>query len=215
MRKERIIILRSMSGLAAGVLAASVSAQSPGQATVSLPPTGPAPRVYCEPGPLKRAAHHTWDVLQDNLIGYPQEFVEPPLGFYQNEIISVMKAKAAPHRYTLYRSDFLAGTTQLSPVGAGRFNQMAARLRGWLGPVYIEWSPDEPGMAEARRDAVLALLKQSGMPVIPERVVIGPSPFPGSMGGDAEAVFSSRLTRASEYGRTFPSAAGGSTGGGR
>ena len=213
MRKDRIIILRSMSGLAASMLAVSVSAQPPMPVPRPLPPTGPAPQVYCEPGPVHRAANHTWNVLQDNLVGYPAEFAEPPLGFYRNEIVSVMKAKAAPHRFTLYRSDFLAGSTKLSPAGAGRFNLMASRLRGWLGPISVEWSPDEPGIAEARREAVLSMLQQAGMPVIMDRVVIGPSPYPGSLGGDAETIYSNRLSRGVQYGQTFPSATGGGGGG--
>ena len=72
---------------------------------------------------------------------------------------------------------------------------MANRLPGWLGPVVIEWSPDEPGMAESRRQAVIATLAATGQPVIPERVVIGASPFPGALGTDAANYYNVMITR--------------------
>ena len=87
------------------------------------------------------------------MIGYPENFVEPPLGHYVNEQFTVQVAKADPHRFTLYRSDFLPGTSQFSPIGASRFNIMATRMPGWLGPITIEWTPDQPELAQrgARR----------------------------------------------------------------
>ncbi len=213
MRKLRAIILSTTGSLASGLFVAAVCAQDP----APLPPTGPAPlpaSVTCvqQQGPIGRAMSHTKRVLKENLIGYPQEFVEPPVGFYNNEIFGLMKMKANPHRYTLYRTDFLAGTDRLSPNGAGRFNLMAARLRTGLAPVTIEWSPDEPGLAEARRVAVITLLQQGGFPVIPERVVIGPSPYPGGLGSDSEIYHPTMLSRdgkaATSY-STTPSSGGG------
>jgi hypothetical protein len=190
MRVDRVKIVWSAGGLAAWLLAAPAWAQTP------VPPTGPAPCVPMNrPGPLRRAADHTWRVLQDNFIGYPSEFVEPPVGFYLYESLSVMRAKADPHRFTLYRSDFLDGTDRLSPAGAGRFNIMAARLAAWPGPLVVEWTPDMPGLAEARKKAVLAYLQQAGRPVIAERVVVGPSPYPGMLGTDAANLYNVMITR--------------------
>ena len=222
MRKDRAIIRCSAGGLASGLLVAAVCAQDP----APLPPTGPAPppanvAYYPRQGPIGRAMSRTKRVLTDNFIGYPQEFAEPPVGFYNNEIVSVMRMKANPHKYTLYRTDFLRGTDQLSPIGAGRFNLMAARLRTGLAPVTIEWSPDEPGMAEARRTAVLALLQQGGIPVIPERVVIGVSPYPGGMGSDSELYHPTMISRDGSAAKSYslsPTSSGsfssGSSGGG-
>ncbi len=190
MRRERGILIWSAGGLASGVLAASVWAQEP------VPPTGPAPQVVEERGgPIHRAFHKFGRVLQNNWIGYPKEFVEPPPGFMVGEAFGTMKAKANPHRFTLYRSDFLDGSDKLSPAGAARFNLMATRLNGWLGPILIEWSPDQPELAEARKTAVLAILQGGGLPVIAERVVIGPSPFPGMLGTDAANNYNTMITR--------------------
>ena len=192
MRRERVVMFWAAGGLASGLLAATVWAQAPGPADRARPP---APSGRAEGGPIHRAVRHVGRVLQDNFIGYPQEFVEPPPGFAISEIFGTMKGKANVHRFTLYRSDFLDGSDRLSPGGAARFNLMATRLGGWLGPVVIEWSPDQPGLAEARRLAVLAILQGASLPVIPERVVIGPSPYPGLLGTDAANNYNIMITR--------------------
>lgn len=181
MKKERVVLFWSAGGLASGLLAAAAWAQPP------VPPTGPAPATVrrAEGGPFHRAKRHVGRVLQDNFIGYPQEFVEPPPGFHVSEIFGTMKGKANIHRFTLYRSDFLDGSDKLSPTGAARFNLMATRLGGWLGPVVVEWCPDLPGLAEARRATIVAILQGTNLPLGAERVVIGPSPYPGMLGTDA------------------------------
>ncbi|MGE3822080.1 MAG: hypothetical protein AB7I30_21915 [Isosphaeraceae bacterium] len=190
MRMDRVWIFWSASGLASGLLATSVWAQVP------VPATGPAPHVASRPvGPIKGAALHTFHFLQDNWIGYPEEFVEPPLGFYIRDNWRVMRAKADPHRFTLYRSDFLDGSNRLSPGGASRFNIMAARLKSYPGPVMIEWSPDQPGLGESRREAIVALLQSVGAPSIPERVILGPSPYPGMSGPEAANNYNVLITR--------------------
>jgi hypothetical protein len=133
--------------------------------------------------------------LHDVFIGRHDMFYEPPPGYYARNTFGMMKAKADPHRFTLYRTDFLPGTARLSPAGATRFNLIASRLPGWLGPVIIEWSPDEPGLAEARRSSVLTTLASAGQPVIPERVLVGPSNYPGTLGTDAANYYNVMITR--------------------
>ncbi len=156
-------------------------------------PAGPAPILQ---GPFVNAVEQPiGPLLHDTYIGRPEMFYEPPLGYYARNAFGVMKAKADPHRFTLYRSDFLPGTNRLSPQGSARFNLMASRLSCWLGPVVIEWSPDEPGLAEARRDAVVGMLASAGQPVVPERVIIGPSTYPGTLGTDGANYYNVMITR--------------------
>jgi hypothetical protein len=131
----------------------------------------------------------------DTFIGRPADFVEPPLGYYLRENFNLMKAKADPHRFTLYRTDFLDGSDRLSPSGASRFNLMASRLSGWLGPIVVEWSPDQPGLGESRRTAVIAALQGAGLPVVPERVLLAPSPYPGGLGADAVNYYNVMISR--------------------
>ncbi|MDR3636386.1 MAG: hypothetical protein P4L84_21465 [Isosphaeraceae bacterium] len=206
-------------GLTAGLFGATVWAQGPGFAP------GPAPGqggVICQPAgtPIRNAVRHTGRALQDGLIGYPNEFYEPPVGAYINANFNTMRAKANPHRFMLYRSDFLAGSNQFSPVGAARFNLMASRLGAWTGPVVIEWSPDEVGLAEARRATVVSTFQRGGIPVAPDRVVIAPTPYTGGLGADSANYYNIMISRDATapsnytYSPTSASGFGGGGGGG-
>ncbi len=197
----RIIHLRPTTAVAAIALcvATTALAQEPVEAPV-VQPTGPAPAAghfhrNKPPGPIRRAARRTMDTVHRHFIGDPQEFVEPPLGYYLYETIGTMKAKADPHQFTLYRSDFLVGTTRLSPAGARRFNDMARKMPKWLGPMVVEWTPDDPQLADARKNAVVALMSHVGAPVGAERVVVGPSPYYGAFGTEAGNMYNIEVYR--------------------
>jgi hypothetical protein len=71
-------------------------------------------------------------------------------------------------------------------------------------PLLVEWTPDEPGLAEARRQAVLATFQRAGKPIAAQRVVIGPSPYPGAMGVEAGQNFGTLLTRSQTAGVNYP-----------
>jgi hypothetical protein len=190
------------------LLTAGLASPAIGRAQVPLPPTGPSPspvaRAACghihnaghPPGPLCRFTRHVKSTVKDKMIGYPEYFVEPPLGSAVRDVNCLMTARAESHTFTLYRSDFASGTATLTPAGAHRLTAMANRLPRWLGPVVVEWTPDAPGLAEARRDAILNSLVQAGLPVGPERVVVGPSPFNGLNGDEAAIAYQIYLNRA-------------------
>lgn len=202
----------AIPGLTAGLFGATVWAQGPG------PAPGPS-RVICQPAerPVRDAVRHTGRALQDGFIGYPNEFYEPPVGAYINANFNTMRAKANPHRFMLYRTDFLAGSNQFSPVGAGRFNLMASRLGAWTGPIAIEWSPDEAGLGEARRAMVIATFEKAGLAVARERVVIAPTPYPGGLGADSANYYNTMIMRDMTAGSSYsytPTSSSGSGGGG-
>jgi hypothetical protein len=155
-----------------------VLAQAPDEPAAAQP-------VCARRGRIHRMFHHVAHTTQDKFVGYPDAFIEPPMGHYVNEQFAVQVAKANTHRFTLYRSDFLPGTSQFSPSGASRFNIMAGRIPVWTGPIMIEWTPEQPALAEERRLALLETMQKAGMPVVAQRVVVGPSPYPGSMGVEA------------------------------
>jgi hypothetical protein len=151
-------------------------------------PDEPAPAVQplcARRGRIHRLFHHVGHTTVDKFTGYPDNFIEPPLGYYLNEQLGVQVAKANTHRFTLYRSDFLPGTTLFSPAGASRLNVMARRIPGWTGPITIEWTPDQPELAEQRRIALVETMQKAGLPLLADRVVIAPSPYPGAMGVEA------------------------------
>lgn len=169
---------------------------------VAEPPVQAAPCT--RRGRLHRLFHHSAHTLQDKMIGYPENFVEPPFGHFVNEQLAVQVAKADPHRFTLYHSDFLPGTNRFSPNGASRYNIMATRMPGWVGPITVEWTPEQPELAESRRQAIAERLRKTGQPILADRVVVGPSPYPGAMGIEASNNFTNTVTRSQMSAPVFP-----------
>jgi hypothetical protein len=197
----------SWTTILAGAIACDVAAQPPGPPVDAAPGDVPAP-VCTRRGYVHRMFHHSArhvaDTLQDDFIGYPETFIEPPLGAYINRQFAVQVSKADAHRFTVYHSDFLPGTDLFSPIGASRFNLMYGRLAGWTGPIFVEWTPDRPELAESRRRAILATLAAAGNPLPAERVVIGPSPYPGGLGTEAIGNFNNMLGRSISASPVYP-----------
>jgi hypothetical protein len=177
---------------------------SSGAGASAQDPSTNTPPVCSRRGPIHRLFHHSAHTLQDKFIGYPNTFFEPPLGYYVNEQFAVQIAKADMHRFMLYRSDFLPGTSMLSPSGASRFNIMFARLPSWPGPVSVEWTPEAPDLARARRQAILNIMQQAGRPILAQRVVVSPSPYPGALGTEASNNFANEIFREQGAGQAFP-----------
>ncbi len=201
----------SWATLVSTLLACEAAAQPPagtGDSVAAGDPVVPggsaAGPVCTRRGRLHRMFHHTAHTLQDDFIGYPPTFVEPPLGAYINRQFAVQVSRADAHRFTVYQTDFLPDTDRFSPTGASRFNLMYGRLSAWPGPIVLEWTPDQPELAEARRRAILATLEKAGNPVAPERVVIGPSPYPGAFGTEAAGHFNNAIFRSEAAIQSYP-----------
>lgn len=154
----------------------------PGEAPVIIAPPAPIVPTPHHHGPIARTAHHIGFTLKDKLIGYPDQFPQPPLGYYVRQNNGAQVARAEQHSFTLYRSDFWAGTDQLTPRGAARVNRMLAKLDCWNGPLLVEVDPDRPELAQMRRESLVANLQRSGFPFDPARLVVGPSPYLGLRG---------------------------------
>lgn len=181
MFRDRIGALIWSTGLViVGASACRAVGQSP-----PPPASRPAEPACQRQGALHRMFHHASHTIHDRFIGDPDTFREPPLGSYIREQFAVQTAKADQHRFMLYKSDFLPGENRFSPSGASRFNLMYGRMPGWIGPITIEWTPDEPELAQSRRQAVLETMARAGRPLPAERVVVGPSFYPGQMGTEA------------------------------
>ena len=162
-----------------------------------LDPTGPA-------GGVMGAGSDLLGGLRDHVLGWPEKFVEPPLGAVVNEFVELQRSKALEGKYTLYRSDFVSGTDKLSPGGANRLNRMATRLNRWMGPLTIEWVPEDPAIGEARRNRVVSLLQGAGFNIASEQVVIGPSPYEGLRGEEGVGHYNSIINRYTQGSDSFP-----------
>ncbi len=193
--RERRSWWASLLGLVLAAEAAEAQGPAPMTAPGPVPPPMPAPAPIRRVGPIRRAFGHVGRTVHQDFIGIPELFDEPPLGASLNSTYGVMRAKAAGHVFTLYHSDFLVDTATLTPVGAGRMNRICGDLRGWLGPVVVEAMPERPGLAEARREAVIALLRRAGHDVGGERVVVGPPVAPGLLGTDAASNYQIMISR--------------------
>jgi hypothetical protein len=205
--RRKAITRWSWAAVLVSLVAVDVAAQPP--APPADPPAPGAPAATAEQvctrrGRLHRMFHHTAHTLQDDFIGYPETFVEPPLGSYVNKQLAVQVSKADAHRFTVYQTDFLPGTDRFSPIGASRFNLMYGRLAAWPGPIFVEWTPDQPELAEARRRAILSTLAAAGSTVPAERVVIGPSPYPGAIGTEAIGHYNNMLGRSQAASVSLP-----------
>jgi len=170
--------------------------------------SGPPPRAHEHAqghgGPIKRAIHHAGWLVKDRMIGEARRFQVPPRGFpvYQN---FAANARAADlHEFTLYRSDFFAGTERLTPRGTQRLQRMARRWRKWNGPLLIEVDPWRPGLAETRRDTLASLLAESGAPISPDRLAIAGSPYFGERGALAEGYNAEFIGRSIEASGELP-----------
>lgn len=177
--------------LLAGAMLAGWSAATPAAPGQAPPIVGPPPMVGPGPavggpndrsGPIARAAHHVGSTLKDKLIGYPDQFPQPPVGYYVRENNVAQINRADTHRFTLYRTDFWSESDQLTPTGAARLARMVSRAQCWGGALLIEQVPDRPGLAERRREAISGALARANVPIGSDRVLVGLSPYNGLRG---------------------------------
>lgn len=206
--RDWVLALTSATALVPATALAQAPARPPRTMVTAVGPAACEPRRV---GPIRGAIRHVGFTLHDQLIGYPSQFARPPAGGLNAEIFATMRAGAAAHQFTLYRSDFMDGSTVLSPIGAQRLSLMTARLGCWPGPLVVEWTPDRPGLAESRRSAVVALMTQARQPIEPLRVVVGPSPYFGLIGDDIavqqyqnSGIYENMIYRDTTAGRFFP-----------
>lgn len=146
-------------------------------------------------GPIRGVVRHVGFVLHDQFIGKPELFDIPPAGYSIYQTMTAQTAKGDLHTFMLYRSDFVAGTTDLSPGGARRLGMLASRLPSWKGPVVVEWTPEAPELSESRRDSVTALLTAANLPAGNGRVIVGPSPYSGLLGTNAASNYDMLIFR--------------------
>ncbi len=200
------------------------SAQGADRAVAGLAPTvvpagTPPATVVCTPGHCVHRGHlarlRCKRHLQDAFIGYPDEFVRPPLGARLHAVNRAQVSNGEAALMVLREYDFEPGTTILNARGRDRLSVIAANLPRTFYPLIIERTLEEPGLDARRRNAVLATLAGGRFAVPPQRVLIGPSPGWGLPGDDAELLNLGRLERTSAGGPMLMNAVSGSpTGGG-
>ena len=162
----------------------------------------------CRPnrgGRLERWRQH-W---RDKLWGYPQEFDDALLGaaVETHAVSQIANGRAA--RMGLYQYDFIPDSDQLKPRGKATLMRIAEWLPGNFCPVFVEPTPGNPELDQARRIAVWQELANGLCPIPSERVIIGQPGIRGLMGAEALIVDKNLLMQTSSRGAT---AGGGATG---
>jgi hypothetical protein len=185
---------------------------------VLVPPEGAGPiwnkqpidpialeKLDSHPGFFHKKLHSWhWHRAQGRFYGYPEEFQPRPLGAALYENGKVMVANAAQARLVLFRYDFIEGTAELSPRGMDQLIKFSAQLAVSPYPLIIERTIGDPGLADARRFAVLAKLAQTPYPLMSDRVLVG-VPIPNGMtGSDAQIIAGNGLSRTQNYGPVIP-----------
>lgn len=128
--------------------------------------------------------------MQDCHWGYPEEFCELPLGARLYAHLNVQVANGTAAQMVLYRYDFYDGifgdSFRLNQHGLKRLKEMVRMLQCNIYPIIVEQTPEEPGLAAARRNHVLKSIEQLGF-AVPQEWVVVDEPESAGLGG-AEAV---------------------------
>jgi hypothetical protein len=155
-----------------------------------------------------RAEKHAW--CQAHLWGYPAEWDAPPLGAAVHAHFRTMVANGEAASMVLYHCDFVDNTSALNLHGRDQLSRIAAIMANNGAPIVIERTPCAPGLAEARRTAVLNILAFNNIAVPPDRVVIGPSLAAGLPGVDASLLYGYSLRNLGTQAQPLPVPASGS-----
>ena len=127
--------------------------------------------------------------LQENFMGYAEEFNEWPLGYalYAHATTQVANGQAA--RMVFYHYDFVDGTSELNARGRDKLVKVGTYLPTNFSPVVVERTLKEPGLDEKRRLTLVAMFGRGTFPIPAERVVIGPSLADGLSGIEEGVIF--------------------------
>jgi hypothetical protein len=118
-----------------------------------------------------------------------------PLGLSVHSHARTMVANGQAALMVLYQYDFVDGQPHLNHRGYDQLVKIAGLLATHPAPLVIERTPWQPGLAEARRLAVLNELARNACPIPPERVVIGKPAANGLSGTESDIIYRNLLNR--------------------
>ena len=159
-------------------------------------------------GPIQRWHRRKKAQCQETLWGYPEEFVDAPLGASVQANLQVMTTKGQAARMVLYQYDFIPGTDKLKARGKLQVAKIAAWLPTNAFAVLVEPSGRGPTLDEARRQAVWREFTSGQISIPVERVIVASPTGHGLVGPEAVLMQSNRDKQTTGRGI----AAGGSSG---
>jgi len=150
---------------------------------------------------------HIKPCLQATHWGYPEYFEERPFGTLVCRHMGTQIANGRADRLVLYHYDFgdgiLQDPSELNAHGDWRLCRMAAALQDDVCPIVIECTPGGAELDAARRSHVLAALRNRGLDVPEESVVVGTPPARGMSGDEAYEIYQGLLMRTRAGGHRF------------
>jgi hypothetical protein len=175
-----------------GIAVGSPPAQAPGAPAVASQPG-------CSCGDRRGLSRWRWHRanckrhLQENFLGYAEEFNEWPLGYALYAHATTQVANGQSARMVFYHYDFIDGSSQLNARGRDKLVKVGTYLPTNFSPVVVERTLKEPGLDESRRLALVSVLGRGSFPIPAERVVIGPSLADGLSGIEEGVIFGNQL----------------------
>lgn len=110
--------------------------------------------------------------MRDKVTGYPHEFLRPPLGMAMHGVLAQQRMQVQASRTTLYRCDFIPGSSELNTSGWSRLVRISRQLQRNPGPLLIETSEKSAALDQARKAEVIEGLASLQHPLPPELVQI-------------------------------------------
>jgi hypothetical protein len=146
--------------------------------------------------------------------GYPQYFVEPPLGAlvyapFRKQIEHGMAASMVIYEYDFL--DLPGGTVQLNAAGQRHLRRIAQLAEHTPFPIVIQPATQDGDVDEARQALVLAELQKLTTSVPPDRVIVAALPPIGVNGVEGQIIYSNQL-RQTQMGGKQPIPTGTTTG---
>jgi hypothetical protein len=168
-------------------------------------------------GPLhRRWITHTKPHLQATHWGYPEYFEERPYGSYVLQAEQMQIFNGLRDQQVLYNYDFVVGTAELKPRGEYELQKIIRRMQTVPCAIIVQTTDvnnPNPELDEARRQAVLEVLRKSGVPATDDLVVTDRPPVPGLQGSEGIMVYGNMLLQTQERGGGFDFDPSGDTGG--
>lgn len=134
-------------------------------------------------------------VPHEQMLGPPYDHPFP-LGQVSDAHWETQQTNAEAADFIFYDHEFVGHTEELTQGGKRHLLQIALRLNHVPFPVVVEQSPQnrDPQLDAQRRLTVLDALRQLGVPIPDERVVVAPAFAEGLSAIEGEQAYSSTLS---------------------
>lgn len=123
----------------------------------------------------------------------PNPYQEKPHGAQVYEILNTQVRNHDATRQILNHYDFVDDTDELNFAGKRKLMRIAQGSQSNFAPIVVEATPRQPGLDTSRRERLTQEIVALGLPIPPERVIVGQSYQPGLRGTEAMVLYPGSL----------------------